>query len=139
MALWTVEGVTKRFGGVVANHDISFSVDEGEILGLIGRGGIGTVYRARHCQSRAPAAVKLLGPAPAAIERIRGRSRWHLLLLAPDAAALLVLLDTADPNERPAGVLLDLDFRRSPPAGAAGPSTGTIASARSSTVWTASG
>jgi serine/threonine protein kinase len=36
-----------------------------EILGLIGRGGIGTVYRARHGQSRVLAAVKLLGPAPA--------------------------------------------------------------------------
>jgi primosomal protein N' (replication factor Y) len=32
--------------------------------------------------------VTLLGPAPAAIERIRGRSRWHLLFRASDAAAL---------------------------------------------------
>jgi primosomal protein N' (replication factor Y) len=30
----------------------------------------------------------MLGPAPAAIERIRGRSRWHLLFRADDAAAL---------------------------------------------------
>jgi primosomal protein N' (replication factor Y) len=29
------------------------------------------------------AGVSLLGPAPAAIERIRGRSRWHLLFKAP--------------------------------------------------------
>ncbi len=36
-----------------------------EILSVIGRGGIGTVYRARHRRSGAPAAVKLLGPAPA--------------------------------------------------------------------------
>jgi primosomal protein N' (replication factor Y) len=32
--------------------------------------------------------VTMLGPAPAAIERIRGRSRWHLLFRAADAAAL---------------------------------------------------
>jgi primosomal protein N' (replication factor Y) len=32
--------------------------------------------------------VSLLGPAPAAIERIRGRSRWHLLFKGPDGAAL---------------------------------------------------
>ena len=36
-----------------------------EIHSVIGRGGIGTVYRARHRRSGAPAAVKLLGPAPA--------------------------------------------------------------------------
>jgi primosomal protein N' (replication factor Y) len=32
--------------------------------------------------------VALLGPAPAAIERIRGRSRWHLLFKASGPAAL---------------------------------------------------
>ncbi|HEY6005840.1 MAG TPA: serine/threonine-protein kinase [Anaeromyxobacter sp.] len=36
-----------------------------ELLSVIGRGGIGTVYRARHEQSRLVAAVKVLGPAPA--------------------------------------------------------------------------
>jgi len=33
--------------------------------------------------------VSLIGPAPAAIERIRGRSRWHLLLRGPDHRSLL--------------------------------------------------
>jgi primosomal protein N' (replication factor Y) len=32
--------------------------------------------------------VAMLGPAPAAIERIRGRSRWHLLFRAPTPQAL---------------------------------------------------
>lgn len=36
-----------------------------EVLSVIGRGGIGTVYRARHRRTGAAAAVKLLGPAPA--------------------------------------------------------------------------
>ncbi|MGC4000823.1 MAG: serine/threonine-protein kinase [Anaeromyxobacter sp.] len=35
------------------------------ILSVIGRGGIGTVYRARHQVTGALAAVKVLGPAPA--------------------------------------------------------------------------
>jgi len=41
MALLTIEGITKRFGGVVANHDISFAVQPGEIVGLIGPNGAG--------------------------------------------------------------------------------------------------
>ncbi len=36
-----------------------------EILSVIGRGGIGTVYRARHRDTGVVAAVKVLGPAPA--------------------------------------------------------------------------
>lgn len=36
-----VIGVTKRFGGLVANKDISFHQKEGEILGIIGPNGSG--------------------------------------------------------------------------------------------------
>ena len=36
-----VEGVTKRFGGVVANDNITLSVPEGSIVGLIGPNGSG--------------------------------------------------------------------------------------------------
>ena len=36
-----VRGLTKRFGGLVANDDISFSVATGEILGVIGPNGAG--------------------------------------------------------------------------------------------------
>ena len=41
MALLTLERVTKRFGGLVANRDISFAVQPSEILGLIGPNGAG--------------------------------------------------------------------------------------------------
>jgi branched-chain amino acid transport system ATP-binding protein len=41
MAMLEVAGLTKQFGGVVANNDISFQVEEGEILGLIGPNGAG--------------------------------------------------------------------------------------------------
>jgi branched-chain amino acid transport system ATP-binding protein len=41
MALLELSGVTKQFGGLVANKDISFAVQEGEIVGLIGPNGAG--------------------------------------------------------------------------------------------------
>lgn len=37
----TVKSVTKRFGGVVANNAVSFSIEEGQIVGLIGPNGAG--------------------------------------------------------------------------------------------------
>ena len=39
--LLDVRGVTKRFGGLVANNDISFQVGAGELVGIIGPNGAG--------------------------------------------------------------------------------------------------
>jgi len=39
--LLEVKGLTKRFGGLVAVDDLSFCVEEGEILGLMGPNGAG--------------------------------------------------------------------------------------------------
>ena len=41
MTLLSVEGVSKRFGGVVANGQISFDVAPGELVGVIGPNGAG--------------------------------------------------------------------------------------------------
>ncbi len=41
MALLEVKGVTKRFGGLVANDRIDMAVGKGEIVGLIGPNGAG--------------------------------------------------------------------------------------------------
>ena len=41
MSLLLVHGVTKRFGGVQALNDVSFSIAAGEIYGLIGPNGAG--------------------------------------------------------------------------------------------------
>ena len=39
--LLTVESCTKRFGGLVANRDVSLAIEAGEIVGLIGPNGAG--------------------------------------------------------------------------------------------------
>jgi branched-chain amino acid transport system ATP-binding protein len=39
--LLEVRGLTKRFGGLVAINDLSFSMEEGEVLGLMGPNGAG--------------------------------------------------------------------------------------------------
>ncbi len=41
MSILEVRNVTKRYGGLTANHDISFRVDEQEILSVIGPNGAG--------------------------------------------------------------------------------------------------
>ena len=41
MSLLSVSGVTKRFGGIVANKRISFEVAPGELIGIIGPNGSG--------------------------------------------------------------------------------------------------
>ncbi len=41
MALLEVKNVTMRFGALLANDDVSFSVEEGSIVGLIGPNGAG--------------------------------------------------------------------------------------------------
>ena len=41
MSLLSVAGVSKRFGGIVANHGISFDVVPGELIGIIGPNGAG--------------------------------------------------------------------------------------------------
>jgi len=40
-ALVTVDGLTKHFGGVKALHDVSFTIDAGEVVGLAGENGAG--------------------------------------------------------------------------------------------------
>ncbi|MGI4849068.1 MAG: ABC transporter ATP-binding protein [Janthinobacterium lividum] len=41
MSLLQIDRVSKRFGGIVANQDVSFTVEAGQIVGLIGPNGAG--------------------------------------------------------------------------------------------------
>ena len=41
MAQLSVNALSKQFGGIVALQDVSFDVQEGEVLGLIGPNGAG--------------------------------------------------------------------------------------------------
>jgi branched-chain amino acid transport system ATP-binding protein len=41
MSLLSVAGVTKRFGGIIANRSVSFDVAAGELVGVIGPNGAG--------------------------------------------------------------------------------------------------
>src|SRR6185437_13595359 len=45
-------GVTKSFGGIVANHNINFAVQEGELRGIIGPNGAGksTLFKMLTCE-----------------------------------------------------------------------------------------
>jgi branched-chain amino acid transport system ATP-binding protein len=40
-ALLRVEGLSLRFGGVMALQDVSFEVESGELFGIIGPNGAG--------------------------------------------------------------------------------------------------
>jgi ABC-type branched-subunit amino acid transport system ATPase component/branched-subunit amino acid ABC-type transport system permease component len=61
--LLTVSGISVRYGGVVANEDVSFEVFPGEIVGLIGPNGAGktTLLDAISGYARATGTVALAG------------------------------------------------------------------------------
>jgi branched-chain amino acid transport system ATP-binding protein len=66
--LLDVRGVTKRFGGLVANREISFAVAPGELVGVIGPNGAGksTLFDVLTGFQRADAGEVLLDGAPIA-------------------------------------------------------------------------
>jgi branched-chain amino acid transport system ATP-binding protein len=76
--LLEIDGLTRRFGGLVAVRDVSLSVESGEIVGLVGPNGAGktTLFRC---------VVGALRPNSGAIRldgaRIDGRSQYRLVRL----------------------------------------------------------
>jgi branched-chain amino acid transport system permease protein len=51
-AIITAEGLTKRYGGIVANNNVNFSVRRGELRGIIGPNGAGksTFFKMLTCE-----------------------------------------------------------------------------------------
>lgn len=61
MTLLSVRGLTRRYGGLTAVNDVSFEVDEGEILGLMGANGAGkTTLFSMIAGNQAPSAGQIL-------------------------------------------------------------------------------
>ncbi|MBU6440494.1 MAG: ABC transporter ATP-binding protein [Betaproteobacteria bacterium] len=83
MALLEVESLCKRFGGLTANRDVSFSVEPGELLAIIGPNGAGksTLFNSLACS---------YAPTSGAI-RFDGRS---IVGLSPEQVAGLGLART---------------------------------------------
>lgn len=65
MSLLQLDGVTKRFGDFVANDDVGFSIEEGEVVGLIGANGAGKTTAIRQ-------GLGLLGPTSGTVEHFGG-------------------------------------------------------------------
>jgi primosomal protein N' (replication factor Y) len=67
----------------------------------------------RKALGRRPGRVELVGPAPAPIEKLHGRWRWHFLLRSLSPAALGGILMSYQEGHRPAGrdvrVVVDRD------------------------------
>ena len=76
MSLLRVQDLTKRFGGLIAVNDVSFDVEEGEILAVIGPNGAGksTLFKL---------IASFLGPPPArccstaSASRARSPTSWR--------------------------------------------------------------
>ena len=96
-----LEGITKRFPGVVANNDVSLQIRAGEVHALIGENGAGKSTLMRVLYGEYPpdegrilvrGAPTALGSPRAAIAAGIGMVHQHFLLVAPFTVAENVIL-----------------------------------------------
>ena len=66
--------------------------------------------------AKTPGPVELVGPAPAPIEKLHGRWRWHFLLRSPSAGALGGALSTFRDGFHPRGTDVRMTIDRDPVA-----------------------
>src|SRR2546422_8858302 len=98
LALLEVRGVTMDFGGLVALKEVSFAIEQGEIVGLIGANGAGksTLFNIITGVQRPTAGAVFLDG-----QEIVGRSAHELVRLGISRTCQLVhplLLYTLDDN-----------------------------------------
>jgi sulfate-transporting ATPase len=117
----TIEGVTVRYGGVVAVDDVSFSVTPGTIVGLIGPNGAGktSVIDAVTGFTRSTGSFRLDGHelarlSPAKRARSGVSRSFQSLELFEDATVLDNLRAASDPRDR-VSYVRDLVYPVSPP------------------------
>ena len=110
-----LRGITKRFGGLVANDAIDFDVRGGEVHALLGENGAGktTAMRMAYGLTQADAGEILVGGTPLAVRSPRdaiaagiGMVTQHFALVRPMTVAENLALG------RSTGVRLDLDEAR---------------------------
>ena len=116
-SLLELRDVTKRFGGLTANEDVSFAVDAGQIVGLIGPNGAGkttlfncvagyfaptagTIRLERPADRRPAARDAARAPASAAPSRSRAPSTSMTALENVMTGALLPERSVAQARER---------------------------------------
>jgi sulfate-transporting ATPase len=116
-----VQGVTVRYGGVVAVDDVSFSVTPGTVLGLIGPNGAGktSVIDAVTGFTRASGSVRLegrdlMGLPPAKRARAGVSRSFQSLELFEDATVFDNLRAASDPRDK-LSFVRDLVYPASPP------------------------
>jgi simple sugar transport system ATP-binding protein len=110
-----LRGITKRFPGVVANDDVSFDLEPGEVHALLGENGAGKstlmnilygLYRPDAGEIRLRGEPIELGSTRVAIEHGIGMVHQHFMLIPVMSVAENVVL-ASEPKH--AGVLLDYD------------------------------
>jgi len=116
-----VQGVTVRYGGVVAVDDVSFSVTPGTVLGLIGPNGAGktSVIDAVTGFTRASGSVRLegkdlMGLPPAKRARAGVSRSFQSLELFEDSTVFDNLRAASDPRDK-LSFVRDLVYPASPP------------------------
>src|SRR5919202_4257125 len=116
--LLRLRGITKRFGGVVANDRVDFDLRAGEVHALLGENGAGKstlmnilygLYTPEEGQILLNGTPIDLGSTKAAIEHGIGMVHQHFMLIPVMTVAENIVLAT---EPRHAGVLLDYDAAR---------------------------
>src|SRR5258706_9460280 len=92
----SLRGITRRFGAVVANDDVSLDLPAGEIHALVGENGAGktTLMRVLYRLLPPDAGHIQVGGRPARIHRPAGalkrglrKGRQHIMLVGPHPGA----------------------------------------------------